>query len=135
MAPEFPAGIVYSSIKPKRPHAIGNVVFRPPGMIGFTNDAAPIAALAIKPAKAQTLSVAAINCMRASLPCCRAMKPGTVTDRSLSSAWLIKARIGSRSLWIKYRPAPNIAEKIMAGQNSPLAPQLNNWPKVAICRE
>jgi len=51
------------------------------------------------------------------------------------SAWLIKARIGSRSLWIKYRPAPNIAEKIMAGQNSPLAPQLNNWPKVAICRE
>jgi hypothetical protein len=31
IAPEFPAGIVYSSIKPRRPHAIGNVVFRPPG--------------------------------------------------------------------------------------------------------
>jgi hypothetical protein len=86
MAPEFPAGIVYSSIKPRRPHAIGNVVFRPPGGIGLANDAAPIAALAIKPAKAQTLSVAAINCTRASLPCCRAMKPGTVTDRSRSSA-------------------------------------------------
>ena len=37
MAPEFPAGIVYSSIKPKRPHAIGNVVSRPPGRIGFRN--------------------------------------------------------------------------------------------------
>src|SRR6516164_1899459 len=46
MAPEFPAGIVYSSIKPRRPHAIGNVVFRPPGRTGRTNDAAPIAALA-----------------------------------------------------------------------------------------
>ena len=69
MAPEFPAGIVYSIINPKRPHAMADVRFRPTGRIGFTNDATPIAAPVIKPENARTLSAAANNWTRGSSPC------------------------------------------------------------------
>ncbi len=68
MAPELPAGIVYSIINPRRPHATAKVAIGLTGSIGFINDATPIAAPAINPVKAKTLNAAATSWTRGSLP-------------------------------------------------------------------